>query len=353
MLTSKTLVLTLLMFAFIAGLLYGMPRVIGNGRVLSEKRLWSRVVPYFVLLSLSWWGMRFLMLYLEVPARWQRGKAPLAPLFDPTHFASDLGGGLFRSLGDTFITGIFILLFAIWLFRLVRRFSTVWNKEKELDGRSSFDWIRVIAGFVVAILVSLSVIHILGSIIQRAVLDSTLDYAERSGIIPDRLVFFMFCTLMIIGIASVIIQVAFTWYSVSQARLHISRPKVANLIAAIVLIANGLAIWGYIVQFSSGYHVPVIIALIVTTCIWGGSFIISRYPSRVAEWIHFRAALLGILVLAVPLYALLAEGIEAQTTSINGGGCEFIYVSPGSARSICDRGGVVRRWSKRGACYSN
>jgi len=308
----QTLVLTLLMIALIAGLIYGISRVIGNSRALTEKRLWSRVVPYFVLLSLSWWGMRFFMLYLEVPARWQRGKAPLAPLFDPTHFASDLGGGLFRSLGDTFITGIFILLFAIWLFRLVQRFSTIWSKEKVSDRRSLFDLLRVIAGFLIAILVSLSVIHVLGSVIHRAVLDSTLDYAERSGIIPDRLVFFMFCTLMIIGIASVIIQISFTWYSVSQARLFNSRPKVANLITAIVLIANGLAIWGYIVQFSSGYHVPVLIALIVTTSIWGGSFIISRYPSRVKEWVHFRAALLGILVLAVPLYALLAEGIDAQ-----------------------------------------
>ncbi|MBX2818939.1 MAG: HAMP domain-containing protein, partial [Rhodothermaceae bacterium] len=308
----QNLVLTLLMISLMAGLLYGMPRVVGSGRVLSEKRLWSRVVPYFVLLSLSWWGMRFFMLYLEVPARWQRGKAPLAPLFDPTHFASDLGGGLFRSLGDTFITGIFILLFSIWLFRLVQRFSALWIKKQESQGRSLLGWVRVIAGFIVAILVSLSVVHVLGSIIHRAVLDSTLNYAERSGIIPDRLVFFMFCTLMIIGIASVIIQIAFAWYSVSQARLHIPGPKVANVVAVTLLIVNGLAVWGYVERFSSGYHVPFVIALIVTTSIWAGSFIISRYPSRITEWVHFRAALLGVLVLAVPLYALLAGGIEAQ-----------------------------------------
>ena len=314
----QTLLITLLLIALVTGLLYGMPDGTRPNDEVNEKRVWTRRVPYFMLLSMAWWGLRFAMLYLEVPARWQRGKAPLAPLFDPIHFASDFGGGLFRSIGDTFISGFFVLLFAIWLFRLVLRFSSTWNTQNT-DAKLKHPllvWGHIVVGVITTLIVSLATMHALGTLIYKAVLDSTLDYVERSGIIPDRLVFFMFCTLMIIGIASIIIQVACTWFSVSQIRLYISRSRaLITLWVGILVLCIGTAL-GYEAMFVGSYHVPSSIVLGMNVAIWGACIFIAGYPPRMGEWIHFRAALLGIILLAIPLYALLARGIDAQQREI-------------------------------------
>ena len=311
----QTLLLTLLMFSLVTVLIRSRPAVMKSP---TEKQLWTRKVPHFLLLAVSWWGLRYAMLYLEVPARWQRGKAPLAPLFDVYHFASDFGGGLFKSIGDTFITGIWVLLFSIWLFQLVSSFSNVWKSRDpgQKDAHPIAAAGRSALGFLVSILISFATIHALGTVIYKAVLDSKLDYVERSGIIPDRLVFFMFCTLMIIGIASVIIQVACTWFSVIQARLMIRRKQVLNAVWVGVLLLNALAVWVYTQGFEAAYHVPIPIIFIFIVSVWGGCIFIAQYPSRIVEWLHFRAVLLGILLLAVPLYAMLDRGIDARLRQI-------------------------------------
>ena len=48
--------------------------------------------------------------------RWQTGKAPFAPLFDPQHLASVFGLGALRTIGDLFITSLFLRLWRAWFF---------------------------------------------------------------------------------------------------------------------------------------------------------------------------------------------------------------------------------------------
>ena len=60
---------------------------------------------------------RIAWLYLEVPARYQTGKAPLSPLFDPVHLASTVGGGLMRTTGDLFIGALCVLILGFAVLR--------------------------------------------------------------------------------------------------------------------------------------------------------------------------------------------------------------------------------------------
>ncbi|MCH8276367.1 MAG: hypothetical protein IIA50_02330, partial [Bacteroidetes bacterium] len=56
---------------------------------------------------------RYFLLAIEVPSRWQLGKAPLSPLFDPQHLASDFGLGLMRTSGDLLLTSILAVIMSL------------------------------------------------------------------------------------------------------------------------------------------------------------------------------------------------------------------------------------------------
>jgi two-component system, NtrC family, nitrogen regulation sensor histidine kinase NtrY len=65
---------------------------------LREGRYASSLLTLLVV-GAGWWGLRYLLLVLNIPARWLGPGAPGAALFDPTYLASTAGGGLARSAG--------------------------------------------------------------------------------------------------------------------------------------------------------------------------------------------------------------------------------------------------------------
>ena len=273
-------------------------------------------ILYFLAFSGAWWGLRFVLLYLEVPARWQRGKAPLAPLFDPSHFASSYGWDLFRSVGDMFTTAVFAIFFAFWFFRYIQGTTSSWTSQPKgerslLAGSSTLSmlWVAVSVGLVTVAIVSLT--QILGTVAFRAVLDSTLDYVERSGLIPERLVFFVFCTLMMFAIAVMIVNVALAWFAVHQVRKYSARVTALRWVWVGVLVIIVGVTWWY-GSSDASYQAPFMVVFVILLASWGGCVFISEYPEKLAEWVHFRGALLGILLLAVPLYALLDRGMDEQ-----------------------------------------
>ena len=79
-------------------------------------------------------GVRYLLLAIDVPARWQPGasKAPLAPLFDPSHFASTFGWGIARSTGDLLISSLFVALFALAFLDFAARFRVRADSVRQL-----------------------------------------------------------------------------------------------------------------------------------------------------------------------------------------------------------------------------
>ena len=276
-----------------------------------------RGIMQFTMLSIVWWGLRFSMVYLDIPSRWQRGKAPLSPLFDPTHFASDYGGGLFRSIGDMLITGIFLLFFAVWFFRFLQGVIAAWEADKyhannARGWRTGVTVLRTVMSVIASIGFMVFSTHVLGNIVFRSVIDSTLDYSERSGILPDRLVFLMFCTLMLIGIAWMILNVGVSWGAVVQVHAVWRRRKVRNLIWGGIIALCIFASVGYFSWYNAFYMAPLPVVLGISLVCWSGCIIISEYPAKMGEWLHFRGALLGILLLAVPLYALLEKGMDAH-----------------------------------------
>ncbi len=265
----------------------------------------------FFALSLLLLGFRYGLLLFDVPARWQRGKAPLAPLFDPSHFASDFGGGVMRSMGDMFTTALIAAILAALLLRFARQVGAILTR-KQVDLALPARIVIVVGSAAVATLIISVLIHVLALFVHHAVLDSTLDYFARTGLLPDRLVFFVFFTMMLATISIMAMLLGVAWLA-SQVMLrywpavHGSRRR--WMLAGFAALSTALFYFGVL---TGGNAVPWTIWLGFWLVSWGGVIFVSEQPERINEWMHFRGALLGILLLTIPLYMLLYRGMDVQ-----------------------------------------
>ena len=271
---------------------------------------WKKQLGVFGLLTLVWWGGRFMLLWLEAPARWQRGKAPFAPLFDPSHFASDFGWGLMRSMGDLFTTAVFGFIFVVWFVRLVTNL-----KITSASPKPQATPIRGIVAVIFCLLTACAIVgltYALDLIVQHAVIDSSLDYVTRTGLLPERLVFFVFCSLLLITISIMGTSLGLAWLA-TLISLEYWPGAWNRLLFWGILIASSLA--GLIVFYANpdvGNMQSLIVSIGFLVVSWGISYLLSERKTTVSKWIHFRAALLGVLLLAVPLYVLLSRGMDTQ-----------------------------------------
>ena len=165
---------------------------------------------------------------------------------------------------------------------------------------------------VVASLVVAGLTHLLTLFVNRAVLDSTLDYFARTGLLPDRLVFFVFFTMMLATISVMTVALGATWLA-SQFILYLwpDTHERSHLWAG-VSVMGVLSVALYFNVVFSAVAVPWTVWLGFFVASWGVVIFICERPEGIREWMHFRAALLGVLVLTVPLYLLLYQGMDTQ-----------------------------------------
>lgn len=151
----------------------------------------TRLMVFTAALGLG----RFIWLYLEIPARYQTGKAPLSPLFDPVHLASTLGGGLMRTTGDLFISSLCVFILGVVALRYAHACS------KPSTNHRGIVWIR----FGIGILVGLALASILVAVLHASVLDSTLSYTGRSELVPSSLELVVYASLVLLTLGIVLI----------------------------------------------------------------------------------------------------------------------------------------------------
>ncbi len=283
--------------------IYGLWRLYAGTR----ERAIGLQVGSFVLLAAAWWGVRHLLLWLEVPARWQRPRAPLAPLFDPAHFASALGGGLLRSTGDFLVTVLFALFFAFALLHLLRRLLPA-------DLPSSHDSTtlpRIAAGAVVSG-VAASVLALLAfslaTLARHAVLDSTLDYVTGTGLLPGPLVVTMFCTLLLTAFTGVLLAVALLRLAHVALR-YLLPPRPLRIVAGVtgaLVIAVALVV-GSPLAAAPWYVVPGMVAISL-----GAAYAYVDQQGRELHFLSLRSILFVLFLLCIVLYPAFFHGMDEQ-----------------------------------------
>jgi len=271
----------------------------------------------FVLLAAAWIGTRYLLLGLDVPVRWLEHVPLASALFDPTRFASTIGGGLFRSIGDLFLTGLWAVLLAAGTVHLALRY-----RIRADSGPALFERIRThaparpsLAPFFGTTLagIALTVGCVLGLayVVRRAVLDSTLNFFSRTGLLPEPLLFVVLCALLLLLLTVVLLGVASTWIGLRLLLRHRPQwPQGLVPYSVAVLGALGLALPYLLGHAQALVPFPYPMAMVIVI---GGAAVYGMVGRNGgAEAVTIRGLLLGLLLATLLFYPLLYEGMDAQ-----------------------------------------
>lgn len=233
----------------------------------------------FLVLAASLCTGRFVWLYLDVPARYQTGKAPLSPLFDPVHLASTLGSGLLRSTGDVLITSACIFILGVVAFRCV-------NKNQKVPASRRNVWMylpaSVLAGLIAAIL--------LHQFVDVIVMDSTLRYTGRSILVPSSLELVVYGSMVLLALGGLLMVSAGVsiGFRMNPGRICLS-------------VCAGIAVMGILFLDSIQWCSWILSLSFMAVCL----YISLRANKDLYTWLAARRAVpasLGICLLLYPVY---------------------------------------------------
>jgi len=231
---------------------------------------------------------RIAWLYLEVPARYQTGKAPFSPLFDPVHLASTVGGGLMRTTGDLFIGALCVLILGF----AVLHYANAHANPSIRHG--SIAWVRLGGGILLTLVLAL----ILAVVVQASVLDSTLSYTGRGALLPSPLELVVYISLVILTLGSALMAI-----SVFRIGLEM-RPTRACLVslfagAAVIIVALEWLQWGSL-AVSMG---------LLLVCLY---FAARAGSGSIYEWLSLRRAVPVVLGICLLLYPAYYENLDRR-----------------------------------------
>ncbi|MEX2401586.1 MAG: ATP-binding protein [Rhodothermales bacterium] len=269
----------------------------------------------FALIGTLWWMVRFALLALDVPGRWQQPREPLAPLFDPIHFASGIGGGLLRSSGDFLITALFLLVFAIAFVDLAKPFGV--RCAERLRRRDSLDRSRRSSGLgsgslavVVGTFVVVALTLVLALVARHVVLDSTFDFFTRRGLVPESLLLVVSCTLIVATIGIILLSVGVVWLTAwaasGQASLYTQDWTVRLTLG--LSIASPVVLFYALTPVHELVPWPVMLSALFVA---GGLavFVLVR-TGPAADLFILRRVLPAVFLVSVMLYPMLFGGMD-------------------------------------------
>jgi two-component system nitrogen regulation sensor histidine kinase NtrY len=263
-------------------------------------------------------GARYAMLGLDVPARWAAPGTSLAPLFDPTYLASTIGGGVFRSIGDLLLTGLWAGGLAVGLVYLARHYrpraDTLSELPKALRTYAPQDpgpvsFLGTLVGLVGG---GLGGIVALAFVVRRAVLDSTLDFFSRTGLLPEPLVLGVLCGLFLLVTAGVLAGIGGTWVALRRLLRHRPRhwPRGIGLVLGTALFGAGVGALYLGTDVQSIVSLPYVLGTLGGV---GGGATYGLVRTREdGQVLTLRGLLGGLFAVTVLLYPLLYAGMDAK-----------------------------------------
>jgi signal transduction histidine kinase len=272
----------------------------------------------FGLAAAGWTGARFLLLMLDIPERWLPREGWGASLFDPTYLASTFGGGLLRSTGDLLITSLFAAVLSVALLHLLAplrlRVDSVYNlgaalRDTSPEKPSAVRFLLVLISLTALVL---AVVVGIAQAVRRVVLDSTLDFFSRAGLLPDPLVLVVLCALVLLVLAAVLSTVALSWGGLHLMVRHRPVYWPRGMATLSVALAVVLGVVGLYTLVQAGPRIPFIaVAIFLGTVITASTFGLV-WPHGGLGQLTLRGLLPSVLALTILLYPMLYAGIDTQ-----------------------------------------
>ncbi len=295
---------TLLLACLVVGVGRWGLGVVQEADAANTRAAWLRALGALVVFGAAVVGARVGLLALDVPVRWLDAARRTAALFDPAYFATDLGGGLLRSAGDLVLTAVAALvvvgagLAAALRYSAAAARSGTRSRARQALGLLGAAAAGPTAGFAV------------GAVAQRAVLDATLDYADRTASIFDPL-----SLAVLAGVAAVAAAgVAAVATAVLLARSGIEAHPNADAHASRAgWIAAGLAVTGAIGVGLFVEGLPTLPATALAALGGGLALLLAGHVDRWVWPLTFRGSLAGALLLAPVLFGFVRGALQDRT----------------------------------------
>jgi two-component system, NtrC family, nitrogen regulation sensor histidine kinase NtrY len=273
---------------------------------------------WFSLTLAGWIGLRYLMVWLDVPGRWLSSVRRIAPLFDPTHLASTFGGGILQSTGDLLVTALFAIIGSTALIHLAGRIRPRTDSLSDLFEQFQATTppdphpFRFFAAITTATVLIMSFVLALAEVVQRSVLDSTLDYFSRTGILPEPLVLIVLCSLFLLAVSAVLAGTAVAWFTTRIAVRH--RPSgwprgLPTLGIGVILL---LGIGACYAWPPTRELVPIPVAMTFLGTVAAASTLGVVWPYGGVGQLTLRGLLPSVLALTMLLYPMLYIGMDTQ-----------------------------------------
>jgi two-component system nitrogen regulation sensor histidine kinase NtrY len=155
---------------------------------------WKSVRLFVLIIYFA--AIRFILYWSGFPARFMEG-----PIVDPAHFSSTFAWGIVKSPIEFFVTNIFLLVIGLKFFLYIFEYF----KEKN-SGRFT------VVKFTLAPLIAITAFYTMrgfAASVKSVVFDSTIRYFKEPDIIPSLPALLMNLNILLFGLASVFVIIAF------------------------------------------------------------------------------------------------------------------------------------------------
>ncbi len=280
-------------------------------RLLAEpdRRQWWVLFGCFAFMAAYLWSIRFVLLTLHVPSRWQQGKTPLAPLFDPAHLSSDLFGGLLGATGEFLISILFLAAFAgaflEWIVTLQR--VRVRLAGSRTGSRAAFVGM---AAACTAILTGLTLAAALAT--RHIALDSSFDFFAKEGLIPDLHLLVVFCSLVLMQIGVMLIAVGVARVAIAEALRQLpltTAPWTSAILGAVSVVAPVALLYAWT---PIGDVLPAAVPGYMLAAVFGLASLVLLRSIRRMDLALIRNLFPLIFLVTFLLYPMFYRGLDAS-----------------------------------------
>jgi signal transduction histidine kinase len=228
---QETRYLRLLIVLFIALLSYLTWKI---------SRVFESAGVKIILVSFAIWFIRYGLIWANVPLSYVSAR-----VFDPAYFSSPLGFGLARSIGDLFISSIFLFLNLLYIGSQIERGDGITKEVGSIKNRvlgviyllmSVFLFFTMTRGFL--------------SAMQSAVMNSTLHYNDPMYVVPPLRLSIMLVSLLLLAVSLVFGSVLIarsTGLNIRNRLVPALSWKMSWLATAVVFLAGALA-YGWLIE---------------------------------------------------------------------------------------------------------
>jgi nitrogen fixation/metabolism regulation signal transduction histidine kinase len=231
--------------------------------------------------------------------------------FSPQFYTSSLGFGLAKSIGDLFITTIFILLYVIYTSKELFKRNVIFINYR--FGKNTKSYLYLLGLFIVITVIFMITLKLFGLILNSIIFDSNIKFLDKASFIPSFELFLMQVILLITTLVYILLNSSLVLLLISRTKTVTNSSFIKKVLLfayfIIFLILNHISC-----LFTEGFEISYFHRVIIITLIFGFCFYINRFSFLKRNYnilsVKNFSILLVICIVIAPM--ILLDKIKSQ-----------------------------------------